>query len=218
MTLLEPESLTRDFSFRPLVAFLSCSKLAQLFVLALLERKVVLNSQKLSPVLLVVIMEALRALLFPFDWEHTYLPMLPNSFRWALESPAPFLMGVCGKLAPSELPAEAVGLGRFGLLAFFGAAGLGSGKWGGVGWGLVRFFLVGVGALGWSRRAPFLKGTEEDGVCVCVLGVFGLWTGLPPSFGRFGGGSRVLPGDLRLAGSVAWVFLGVKVRQYKMQK
>ncbi|CAJ1328408.1 unnamed protein product [Effrenium voratum] len=186
MTLLEPESLTRDFSFRPLVAFLSCSKLAQLFVLALLERKVVLNSQKLSPVLLVVIMEALRALLFPFDWEHTYLPMLPNSFRWALESPAPFLMGVCGKLAPSELPAEAVGLGRGGF-------GVGKMGWGGVGPCPVFWWVWGLWV---GAKELFLEGAEEDGVC--VLGVFGLWTGLPPSFGRFGGGSRVLPGDLRL--------------------
>ena len=36
--------------------------------------------------------------------EHTYLPILPNSFRWALESPAPFLMGISGSIVASELP------------------------------------------------------------------------------------------------------------------
>ena len=39
--------------------------------------------------------------------EHTYLPILPNSFRWALESPAPFLMGVSGSpIASAELPED----------------------------------------------------------------------------------------------------------------
>lgn len=40
--------------------------------------------------------------------EHVYLPILPPSFRWALESPAPFLMGMAGK-APlaSELAEDA---------------------------------------------------------------------------------------------------------------
>ena len=108
VTLLDPQGLTRDFSFRPLVAFLSVTRLAQLFVLTLQERKVVLSSQQLSPALLVVILEALRALLFPLEWEHTYLPILPNSFRWALESPAPFLMGISGSIVASELPDDVV--------------------------------------------------------------------------------------------------------------
>eukprot|EP00435_Cladocopium_sp_Y103_P036326 s630_g9.t1 len=109
VNLLDPDGLTRDFSFRPLVAFLSVTRLSQLFVLTLQERKVVLSSQQLCPALLVVILEALRALLFPLEWEHTYLPILPNSFRWALESPAPFLMGVSGSpITPAELPEDVV--------------------------------------------------------------------------------------------------------------
>ncbi|CAL1151500.1 unnamed protein product, partial [Cladocopium goreaui] len=109
VNLLDPDGLTRDFSFRPLVAFLSVTRLSQLFVLTLQERKVVLSSQQLCPALLVVILEALRALLFPLEWEHTYLPILPNSFRWALESPAPFLMGVSGSpIASAELPEDVV--------------------------------------------------------------------------------------------------------------
>ncbi|CAK9034540.1 DENN domain and WD repeat-containing protein SCD1 (Protein STOMATAL CYTOKINESIS DEFECTIVE 1) [Durusdinium trenchii] len=109
VTILDQEGFTRDFSFRPLVAFLSVNRLAQLFVLVLTERKVVLSSQQLSPALLAVILEALRALLFPLEWEHVYLPILPPSFRWALESPAPFLMGMAGK-APlaSELAEDVV--------------------------------------------------------------------------------------------------------------
>eukprot|EP00439_Symbiodinium_sp_Y106_P008416 s1593_g1.t1 len=108
VTLLDPSGATRDFSFRPLVACLSEKRLAQLFVLVLLERKVVLTSKELSHALLAAVLEVLRALIFPFEWEHTYIPILPASLRWTLESPAPFLMGVPGGLSPMEIPDDVV--------------------------------------------------------------------------------------------------------------
>eukprot|EP00931_Biecheleriopsis_adriatica_P096057 TRINITY_DN6969_c0_g1_i4.p1 TRINITY_DN6969_c0_g1~~TRINITY_DN6969_c0_g1_i4.p1 ORF type:complete len:1741 (-),score=336.34 TRINITY_DN6969_c0_g1_i4:106-5328(-) len=107
--LLDPLSgITADFSFRPLMAFLSVPQLTQLFLMVLLERKVCLTSRKLSPALVAAIIEVLRALLFPFDWEHTYIPVLPMRMRWALENPAPFLMGVPGVLTAAEVPEDVV--------------------------------------------------------------------------------------------------------------
>ena len=51
--------------------------------------------------------------------EHTYLPILPNSFRWALESPAPFLMGVSGSpIASAELPEDVRRPGGWGMGAW----------------------------------------------------------------------------------------------------
>lgn len=55
---------------------------------------------------------------FAFE-EHTYLPILPNSFRWALESPAPFLMGVSGSpIASAELPEDVRRPGGWGMGAW----------------------------------------------------------------------------------------------------
>ncbi|CAE8606263.1 unnamed protein product, partial [Polarella glacialis] len=107
--LLDPQSdLTRDFSFRPLMACLSVPKLMQLLLLLLLERKVVLMSKTMSLALLSATCEVLRALLFPFAWEHNYIPILPANLRWALENPAPFLISVSGGLTKAEVPEDVV--------------------------------------------------------------------------------------------------------------
>lgn len=38
--------------------------------------------------------EALQALLFPFYWQHVYVPLLPLQFLEYLQAPVPFIMGV----------------------------------------------------------------------------------------------------------------------------
>ncbi|CAK0837190.1 unnamed protein product, partial [Prorocentrum cordatum] len=90
------QSFARDFSFRPLLACLRIERVKKLLVLMLLERKVVLATQRMSRALLYAVCEVARALLFPLDWEHVYIPVLPpgDSWRRYLECPAPYVIGV----------------------------------------------------------------------------------------------------------------------------
>lgn len=57
------------------------------------EHKVLLTSR--HPQLLVACAESLRALLFPFEYVHTYVPLLPAVLAEFACSPTPFLMGLC---------------------------------------------------------------------------------------------------------------------------
>lgn len=39
-------------------------------------------------------MEALESLLYPFNWQHTFVPILPLNMPDVIDAPAPFLIGV----------------------------------------------------------------------------------------------------------------------------
>ena len=57
-----------------------------------MEQRVLLHTThygRLTPVC-----EALQALLFPFYWQHVYVPLLPLQFLEYLQAPVPFIMGV----------------------------------------------------------------------------------------------------------------------------
>ena len=38
--------------------------------------------------------EGITALVFPFQWQHVYVPILPASLMHFLDAPVPFIMGV----------------------------------------------------------------------------------------------------------------------------
>lgn len=59
--------------------------------LALLEQKIVLHSYR--PALLTSIGEAIRSILFPLQWQCTYIPMCPLAFASYLQAPVPFIIG-----------------------------------------------------------------------------------------------------------------------------
>lgn len=54
---------------------------------------------------------AVLALLYPFTWQHTFIPVLPASMLDVSCSPTPFLIGVLSPCLPQllELPIEEVG-------------------------------------------------------------------------------------------------------------
>jgi hypothetical protein len=57
--------------------------------------------------LLTPIAEALVGLLFPFRWQHIYVPLCPASLLDFLEAPVPFIIGlkcVSGQGAPCHSP------------------------------------------------------------------------------------------------------------------
>ncbi|ODM98279.1 Suppression of tumorigenicity 5 protein [Orchesella cincta] len=75
-----------------LVSTVDLSIVIKLFGSLLLERKVVLLSRALSTLSLCV--EALESLLYPFSWQHTFVPILPLDMTDVIDAPAPFLIGV----------------------------------------------------------------------------------------------------------------------------
>ena len=57
----------------------------------LLEQKIVLHSSR--PALLTAVGEALRSILFPLQWQCTYIPMCPLAFASYLQAPVPYIIG-----------------------------------------------------------------------------------------------------------------------------
>lgn len=75
------------------------------------RRKII---QSLSPCLdyqrLMTVAEGITTLLFPFQWQHVYVPILPASLLHFLDAPVPYLMGLQSKEGTDrsklELPQE----------------------------------------------------------------------------------------------------------------
>ncbi|XP_046743028.1 uncharacterized protein LOC124409460 isoform X2 [Diprion similis] len=72
----------------------SIKVLLLLFASLLLERKVILICSKLSKLSSCV--EALQSLLYPFNWPHPFVPILPNipEFSEIPQAPSPFVIGI----------------------------------------------------------------------------------------------------------------------------
>jgi DENN domain-containing protein 5 len=43
---------------------------------------------------LMLVSECISALIFPFRWQHVYVPILPASMLHFLDAPVPFIMGL----------------------------------------------------------------------------------------------------------------------------
>lgn len=41
-----------------------------------------------------LVAESMTAILFPFIWQHVYVPILPTALSHFLDAPVPFLMGI----------------------------------------------------------------------------------------------------------------------------
>jgi len=80
----------RDFLL--LFQHLDVSSVIILWALLLAEQKVVLQAKQ--PHVLTMAAETLSALLFPFSWQHVYIPILPASLLDILQAPVPYLIGI----------------------------------------------------------------------------------------------------------------------------
>ncbi|XP_076862926.1 DENN domain-containing protein 5B isoform X1 [Brachyhypopomus gauderio] len=98
-----------DFPLGETFGLLGVENLVQLFTCVLLEMQVLLYSQDYQR--LMVVAEGITALLFPFQWQHVYVPILPASLLHFLDAPVPYLMGLQSKEGTDrsklELPQEA---------------------------------------------------------------------------------------------------------------
>ncbi|KAK9668772.1 hypothetical protein RND81_13G085700 [Saponaria officinalis] len=81
-----------DISFQPLVQCLDVDNLIKLFTAVLLERRILLRSNKYS--LLTLVSEALCHLIYPFRWQHVYIPLLFFSGVDYIDAPTPYMMGL----------------------------------------------------------------------------------------------------------------------------
>ncbi|XP_052811205.1 DENN domain-containing protein 5B-like isoform X6 [Mya arenaria] len=81
-----------DFSLWDLVRLLGLDHLVQLLVSVLLEHQILLFSSDYHRLMLVA--ESMVTLVFPFSWQHVYVPILPASLQHFLDAPVPYIMGL----------------------------------------------------------------------------------------------------------------------------
>ncbi|GLH07324.1 DENN domain-containing protein 5B [Gryllus bimaculatus] len=81
-----------DFPLREMFCLLGIECVIQLFTCVLLEHQVLLCSSDFQR--LMVVAESITCLLFPFTWQHVYVPILPASLQHFLDAPVPFVMGL----------------------------------------------------------------------------------------------------------------------------
>ncbi|KAJ8396717.1 hypothetical protein AAFF_G00015550 [Aldrovandia affinis] len=89
-----------------LFSCLSVRQVVRVFASLLLERRVIFVADKLSTLSSCV--HAVVALLYPFSWQHTFIPVLPASMVDIVCCPTPFLVGLLSSSLPKlkELPVE----------------------------------------------------------------------------------------------------------------
>ncbi|KAM9268586.1 DENN domain-containing protein 2C isoform 2-T2 [Morus bassanus] len=109
MELCRPlDSRLEHVDFECLFKCLSVSHTIQVFASLLLERRVIFVADNLST--LSKCGHAAVATLYPFTWQHTYIPVLPASMIDIVCSPTPFLIGILSCSLPQlqDLPVEEV--------------------------------------------------------------------------------------------------------------
>ncbi|XP_060628560.2 DENN domain-containing protein 2C [Anolis sagrei] len=102
------DSRLEHVDFEYLFKCLSVSHLIQVCASLLLERRVIFVADSLST--LSKCGHAVVATLYPFTWQHTYIPVLPTSMIDIVCSPTPFLIGILSCSLPQlqDLPIEEV--------------------------------------------------------------------------------------------------------------
>ncbi|XP_022765895.1 DENN domain and WD repeat-containing protein SCD1-like isoform X2 [Durio zibethinus] len=95
-----------DISFQPLVQCLDVDNLIKLFTAVLLERRILLRSNKYS--VLTLVSEAICHLIYPFRWQHVYIPLLFFSGVDYIDAPTPYMMGLHSGVDTSNLVMDGV--------------------------------------------------------------------------------------------------------------
>ncbi|KAH6804963.1 stomatal cytokinesis defective / SCD1 protein [Perilla frutescens var. frutescens] len=95
-----------DISFQPLVQCLDVDNFIKLFTAVLLERRILLRSDKYS--LLTLVSEAICHLIYPFRWQHVYIPLLFFSGVDYIDAPTPYMMGLHSGVDTSGLVMDGV--------------------------------------------------------------------------------------------------------------
>nr|XP_020039963.1 DENN domain-containing protein 2D isoform X5 [Castor canadensis] len=86
------DSHLEHVDFSSLLHCLHFEQIIQIFASAVLERKIIFLADGLST--LSQCIHAAAALLYPFSWAHTYIPVVPESLLATVCCPTPFMVGV----------------------------------------------------------------------------------------------------------------------------
>uniref|UniRef100_A0A8C7JKZ7 DENN domain containing 5B n=1 Tax=Oncorhynchus kisutch TaxID=8019 RepID=A0A8C7JKZ7_ONCKI len=105
-----PEELPLgDYPLGEAFSLLGVENMVRLLTSVLLETQVLLYSQDYQR--LMTVAEGITNLLFPFQWQHVYLPILPVPLHHLLDAPVPFLIGIqrkdCSQCSTLDLSHEA---------------------------------------------------------------------------------------------------------------
>lgn len=104
----ETDPLLEYVNFSQIFQILSVKNILILFSSLLFERRVIVVSKDISVV--TGCLQALVAMLYPFEWQHVLIPVLPKKLLDYCCSPIPFLVGVLSIHVPlvEKLPKEEV--------------------------------------------------------------------------------------------------------------
>ncbi|KAK2991401.1 hypothetical protein RJ640_010865 [Escallonia rubra] len=110
-----------DISFQPLMQCLDVDNFIKVFTAVLIERRILLRSNKtvgrtssLKPFILLLLIkakyslltlasEAICHLIYPFRWQHVYIPLLFFSGVDYIDAPTPYMMGLHSGVDTSDL-------------------------------------------------------------------------------------------------------------------
>ena len=81
-----------DYNLLDFLDILGIENALKLFICVLLEHQVLVYSCDVDKLMLVS--ESVTALLFPFAWQHVYVPILPPNLENFLDAPVPYMMGL----------------------------------------------------------------------------------------------------------------------------
>ena len=84
--------------FSPLIERIAPKVLLQLLSALLCERRIIFTAKSAST--LSDCIHAAVALLYPFQWQHIFIPLVPVSLLTYACAPMPFLMGVLDSQVP----------------------------------------------------------------------------------------------------------------------
>lgn len=104
----DDENPLANASFHTLVGALPVASLVDLFAAMLCERRIVIVSKDLS--MLSSCVHAAASTLYPFQWQHIFIPVLPKKLLDYCCAPMPFVVGVQAAVYPqvTKLPIEEV--------------------------------------------------------------------------------------------------------------
>ncbi|XP_069489773.1 DENN domain-containing protein 2D isoform X2 [Ambystoma mexicanum] len=86
------DSRLEHVDFRTLMQHVTSETILCIFASAVLERRIIFLAEELS--ILSQCTHAVAALLYPFKWEHTFIPVLPKILIDTVCCPTPFMVGV----------------------------------------------------------------------------------------------------------------------------
>lgn len=86
------DSHLEHVEFQALLQCLSPEKILLIFASAALERRIIFLAEELSS--LSKCIHAAAALLYPFTWAHTYIPVVPEQLLCTVCCPTPFMVGI----------------------------------------------------------------------------------------------------------------------------